>query len=236
MARLLACPFCRELFDERETSRCPQCDIPLVSMERLPPPPEELADEDRPFVPPEFRRLSPWHWQNGRGALVLLALLGGALFFAPWVNLTRVDEVTLRGFDLARGNVPWLWGGALGWFLLVPLVASRRRLVELWGIRVIAATFAAMTLLEVGMLLLRPPRDHSYFAYGVEYAWGLYLSGVVSLAAIGVALRLGGPPPRVDARPRSKVEPAQTAQGPSEAKEDGAQPDSDRPSGPRLLH
>jgi hypothetical protein len=236
MARLLACPFCRELFDEREANRCPQCDIPLVGLERLPPPSEELADEDRPYVPPEFRTLSPWYWRRGRGALLLLALLGGALFFAPWVTLTRVDEVTLRGFDLARGNVPWLWGGALGWFLLVPLVASRRTLVDLWGIRVIAATFAAMTAIEVGLLLFRPPRDHSYFTYGIEYAWGLYLSGVVSLAAIGVALRLGGRLPRREGTPAAQ--PAQTTR-PTPRAEDvapDAPPDSDPPSGPRLLH
>lgn len=192
MARLLACPFCRELFDNREASRCPQCDLPLLPMERLPPSAETLAAEGTPYVPPEHRPLGTWYWRRGRGALFVLAVLGAASFFAPWVQLTHAHEVTLRGFDLARGNAPWLWGGAIGWFLMLPLLLSRRTVADLRGIRVIAATFAAMTLGEVAMLLLRPPAEHAYVSYGLEYTWGLYASGVVSAAAILVSLGLGG--------------------------------------------
>lgn len=193
VGRLLACPFCRELYTRDESTRCPQCDLPLVPMERLPLSLDAQAEQDaRPYVPPEYRRLSPWFWRRGRGVVAALALCGLGLFFAPWVHLTHADEVTLRGFDLARGNATWLWGGAVGWFLSVPLVLSRRSVVDLRGIRVIAATFAAMTLVEVGFLLVRPPAEHGYFSYGLAYAWGLYASGVVSLVAVVAALRLGG--------------------------------------------
>lgn len=192
MARLLACPFCRELFDDREASRCPQCDLPLVPMERLPLSAEALEEEGAPHLPPEHRPLGTWFLGRGRGALLALAVAGAALFFMPWVELTHAHEVTLRGYDLARGNAPWLWGGAIGWFLLVPLLLSRRTVADLRGVRVIAATFSAMTLGEAAMLLLRPPAEHGYVSYGLEYTWGLYASAVVSAAAIAVAVRLGG--------------------------------------------
>lgn len=197
MGRLLACPFCRELFDRRETERCAQCDIPLVPMERLPPSREALDEqraeqEPAAYVPPEYRTLDLWFWRRGRGALLLLAALGLSLFFAPWAILTHADEVTLRGFDLARGNAGWLWGGAVGWFVLLPLIASRRTVAGLRGVRVISCTFAAMTLGEVVLLLVRPPTEHAYLTYGVHYAWGLYASGFVSAVALVVSVRLGG--------------------------------------------
>lgn len=245
MARLVACPFCRELFDEREVERCPDCGLPVVPLERLPPVPEALADEDRPFVPEENRPLGFWTWRYGRGPLLCLALLGAALFFAPWVTLTRADDVTLRGFDLARGNAPWLWGGALGWFLMVPLVLSRRTRAHLWGVRVIAATFAAMTAGEAALLLARPPADPSYFSYGVEYTWGLYASGLVSLVAVAVAARLGGKIERsgdkggpAGARPSALAKDASlkvlAPEPPPD--DDDSDEDDDPPSGPRVLH
>ena len=118
--------------------------------------------------------------------------LGFMLFFAPWVSLERPDPVVWSGFDLARGNLGFLWGGAVGWFLLLPLVATRRSVTELRGIRVIAFTFALMTLGEALLLLLRPPVENAYFSARLEYQWGLYASACVSLLASAVALRLGG--------------------------------------------
>ncbi len=194
MARLLACPFCRELHGEHERTICPECDIPLVPMERLPPSAEGIAEEIErgEYVPPEHRSLSPWFWQRGRGALLLLSALGLGLFFAPWVSLERPSDVALSGFDLAAGNAGWLWGGAVGWFILVPLLLSRRTVAGLRGARVIAVTFACMTAGEVVLLLLRPPVEHQYFSSGLAYEWGLYGSGLVSLAAMLAAFRLGG--------------------------------------------
>jgi hypothetical protein len=163
-------------------------------MDKLPPSAEALAEKaaTEAYVPPEDRLLSPWFIWRGRGALLLLAALGLALFFAPWVSLTRPDEVTLSGFDLARGNAGWLWGGAIAWFLLLPLVFTRRRVSSLRGIRIIAATFAAMTLGEVLLFLFKRPNEQVFFSYGVAYAWGLYASGVVSACAFVVGARLGG--------------------------------------------
>ncbi len=190
MPRLLACPVCRELFGDDEATTCRVCGVELVPMDKLPPSAEALAEA--PYVPPEDRTLHVWFWRRGRGALLLLAALGLALFFCPWVSLSRPDEVLLSGLDLARGNAGWLWGGAIGWFILLPLVFTRRTVTALRGIRIICATFAAMTLGEVVLLLVRRPTEQVYFSYGVDYVWGLYASGAVALAALIVAARLGG--------------------------------------------
>src|SRR5690606_21943844 len=114
------------------------------------------------------------------------------LFFGPWVSLERPDEITLTGHDLATANAPWLWGGAVGWFILVPLLASRRTVNQLRGIRVMATFFPLLTLGEAAMLLINPPEAHRYFGPGLEYTWGLFASATVALLAMIVGARLGG--------------------------------------------
>ena len=42
---LVACPFCRELFDRAEAEQCPHCGIPLEPLHRLPPSHEEVERE-----------------------------------------------------------------------------------------------------------------------------------------------------------------------------------------------
>ena len=65
-------------------------------------------------------------------------------------------------------------------------------MARLRGIRVIAAAFAAMTIGEVVLLVVKRPSEQAYFSYGVDYAYGLYASGVVAFVALLVAVRLGG--------------------------------------------
>jgi len=197
MAKLLACPFCRELFAHGEASECEHCGVALVPMEKLPPSQEALAEAAArgEHTPPEYQDL-PWsYWGRGRGPLLVLAAVGLALFFAPWVRITSPSDAVLSGFDLAHARAGWLWGGAVGWFLLLPLVFTRRSVIQLRGIRVIAATFALMTLGETSMMLILRPSQNPYVRTVYEYAWGLYASGVVSALATVVAVRLGG---RVD--------------------------------------
>ena len=194
VGKLLACPFCREIVPQGERAECEQCGVRLVPMEKLPPSLEALEEEALrgEYTPPEYRRL-PWNYLGrGRGALLALSLLGLLLFFAPWVEIWSPSEVVLSGYDLARARAGWLWGGAVGWFLLIPLTVTRRSVVELRGIRVIAATFAVMTLCEALMLVLLPPSQSRYLRTEYDYAWGLYASGVVSALGCAVAARLGG--------------------------------------------
>lgn len=207
----MSCPFCRELYSSDEAERCPHCDIPLVRFEALPPSPEAL--EEGLLDPPEDYRFAPWTFRYFRGPLVALSLAGLAFFRAPWVYLERPDPVGLTGFDLARGNAPWLWGGAVGFFLLVPLVLSRRTQNELRGVRVVAATFALMTVLEALLLVARPPVESAYFGAALSYGWGLGASAGVSLLAFICACRLGaGASPRAPyGRPLRSTRTADTA-------------------------
>ncbi len=193
MAALLSCPFCRELYAKGEATRCPHCDLPLVDAAKLPPSADARAldPEPEPESPLDVRR-SFWFWKRGRGLGLLLAALGLAAFFAPWITLARPEPVELSGFDLARSGVAYLWGGAIGWFLSVPVLFSRRTIAELRGVRVILFTFAAMTAIECAWIFVQPPRDYGYFSARLGHTWGLYGSFLLSLLGAALAIRMGG--------------------------------------------
>jgi len=194
VVRLLACPFCRSLYASAETRQCPECGVKLVPMENLPESLDVAANEFEAgeIVLPERRPL-PWNYfGRSRGTLLLLALLGLGLFFAPWVEL-RMPEFSVRsGFDLARGRAGWLWGGAAGWLVMLPLVWTRRTIQRLRGVRLVTALFAAMTLIEACMLLSTPPQTQHHVPLEIVWRWGIYASLLTSIAGIGAALRLGG--------------------------------------------
>jgi hypothetical protein len=131
-------------------------------------------------------------WLSGRGFRGLVsagALAGLATFAMPWFALEHPNTVDLSGFDLARGNAPWLWGGAIGYFLILPLLFSRRSLNDLRRIRVITATFAIMTACEVLVIALKPPVEAAYFHSQLQHLPAFYVSAVVSvLTTVGSAL------------------------------------------------
>jgi hypothetical protein len=194
VARLLACPFCREIHPKGEAKLCPACGVRLVPMENLPPSHDALAEEalSGEVVPPAERTLPKTYFGRGRGALLVLSVLGLGCFLAPWVVMTRPELVTLSGFDLARGRAGWLWGGAVAWFIMIPLVWTRRSVARMRGVRIICALFAAMTLGEVVVLMAMPPRASRYLSFEFEWGWGIWASGVVSLVALYFAARFGG--------------------------------------------
>lgn len=193
MGDLLSCPFCRELFSQDEGPNCPECELPLVPLNKLPLSLDAQADLALlPRDPPEDQTLPFAYFGRARGPSILTALIGVGLFFAPWVSLERPDEITLTGHDLAMAGAPWLFGGVVGWFILVPLVLSRRSVNQLRGIRVIASFFAALTLGETALLLLRPPEAHGYFGPGLQYTWGLFASAACAALGLFLSARLGG--------------------------------------------
>ncbi|MCB9582532.1 MAG: hypothetical protein H6717_36180 [Polyangiaceae bacterium] len=200
MAHLLACPFCRELFPEGETERCPECGVDLRNMASLPPSLDALAEEIEAgeVTPPEHRQRRWNAFDRGRGALLLLSLLGLALFFSPWVEMLKPNIASISAFDLARGRAGWLWGGAVGWFVMLPLVWTRNTVFKLRGVRIICALFASLTLGEVGMMLSLPPHGSRYVSVEFSWGWGIFASALVSLVAVIVAARLGG---RIDDLP-----------------------------------
>ncbi len=193
MAALQACPFCRKLYTSDEARVCPECDVALVGMSQLPPSLDALEDEAEQgtLTLPENQLLPSTYLGRGRGALVGLSLLGMVGFFLPWVELRMPDMAVYSAFDLARGRAGWLWGGLTAWLVLIPLVLSRRTIARLRGVRVVAAMFAAMTLTEALMMWLMPPR-RGLAPLELQFRYGLFFSGAVSLAASLVAARLGG--------------------------------------------
>lgn len=193
MAELMSCPFCRELYAEDEGLVCPECDLALVPLYQLPLSLEGQAEAVQLSTnPPEDQNLPLTYLRRGRGVLSLCALLGLVLFVLPWVSLQRPDSIQLSGYDLARSSAPWLFGGAVGWFVLLPLVLSRRTVNQLRGIRVIAVFFCLLSAGEVAMMLGRPPAMHHYFSVGLSYLPALYASGILAIVAAAFASRLGG--------------------------------------------
>jgi hypothetical protein len=196
MAALLACPFCRTLYRNGEGTVCAVCGVKLVPFERLPRSAEAESEADElgaaaPPVLPEDVRCAWNDFGRGRGALLALSGVGLALFFAPWVALEMPEDVVRSGYELARGRAGWLWGGATGFLVLIPLAWSRRTIRSMLGARPISAMLAALTLFEVGMLVALPPRG-GRLPVELHWAWGLYASALVSLAATVVAVRFGG--------------------------------------------
>ncbi|HTA92563.1 MAG TPA: hypothetical protein VK745_23455 [Polyangiaceae bacterium] len=192
--RLNACPFCRALFPHTEARQCPECGVKLVAMENLPPSFDAAADELEAgeLVLPEQRTL-PWNYFGRmRGALLVLAVVGILTFFAPWVELRMPDFEVRSGFDLARGRAGWLWGGAAGWLVTLPLVWTRRTIQRMRGVRLVAVLLAAMTFIETAMLLSIPPHPQHHVPLQIVWRWGIYASLVTSLLGVAAALRFGG--------------------------------------------
>jgi hypothetical protein len=186
-------------------------------MEDLPPSHEALAEEalSGEVVPAAERELPKSYVGRGRGALLALSALGLACFFAPWVVMTRPEFMTLSGFDLARGRAGWLWGGAAAWFIMIPLVWTRRTVARMRGVRIICCLFAAMTLGEVVILMSIPPRASRYLSFEFSWGWGIWASGAISLIALFFAARFGGRTddlpvfPWKDARGRRRADSSQ---------------------------
>jgi hypothetical protein len=212
VSALRACPFCRTLYRPDEGSVCSDCGVALVPMDSLPPSLEAQAEEQLvAAVAPEDEVL-PWHaFGRSRGALIALSIAGLCLFFSPWVELIRPESVVRSGYDLARGRAGWLWGGATGFVVLIPLAWTRRTVYRMRGVRIVATLLASLTACQVAMLLLLPPRGHGV-PLAIEWRWGIFASGLVSLLATFAAMTLGGVTARIPASAESSA-PARRADG-----------------------
>lgn len=209
MAALRACPFCRTLYRPEEGRVCSECGVALVPMHTLGPSLDSQLDEPHEPMLPEHETL-PWSdLSRYRGALLGLCLLGLAAFFSPWVEVVKPETAVYSGFDLARGRAGWLWGGAAAYFVMLPLVLTRRTIARLRGVRLVCVLFASLTAFEAAMLFLLPPRGHALIPVRIEWRWGLYVSGVISLLATFFSARLGGALPALpEAPPRSAPVPS----------------------------
>ena len=188
---LLACPFCREMFEEGEAKACPVCGMALTQFDKLPPSLDAIHDEGGVPLAPELELL-PWAYLGrGKGPLVVLGAIGVVLFFLPWVQLTLPYIDAKSGFDLAHQRIGWLWASLVGWTVLIPTVLSRRNIAQLRGARVAAAFLSAIPAVAVTILLSKPPHG-GIVPVRYTWDWPIYAMLAVSLAAIAFAVRLGG--------------------------------------------
>lgn len=195
VSRLLACPFCRELFDRTEAELCPECELPLSPLHRLPPSLQESEQEAAAWerTAPEDLPLAWYEPRHGRAALIAVAASSLLSFwFTPWVVFSAPYDAARSGQSLASGPLGWLWGGAVAWAVIVALVLSRRTLRQMYGVRGITMVLAATTLSEVLMLVLISPEGSGGLRFVYTWGWGLYLSAALSALGVCVAWRFGG--------------------------------------------
>jgi hypothetical protein len=188
---LLACPFCRELFEEGEAKTCSVCGMELAKLHKLPPSIDALHDEAGVPTAPEAELLPRHYLGRGKGILALLGLVGLACFFLPWVQLTLPYIDAKSAFQLARDRIGWLWACCAAWVVLVPTVLSRRSILQMRGARVAAAFLSAIPGIAIGILLANPPRGR---IVPVRYTWDwpMWVTLGASIAAVVMSFRLGG--------------------------------------------
>jgi hypothetical protein len=191
---LVACPFCREMFEEGEEETCPICGVALTEFSKLPKA-THLHDEfdDVPLAP-EHEPLRATYMGRGKGLLAVVALMGFAVFFLPWIRMHLPYELSISGFDLARGRLGWVWASGVAWVVLVPTILSRRSIFQMRGARVAAAFLSAIPGVTVAILLARPPSG-GMVALRFDYGWPIVATLIASILATAISLRLGG---RVD--------------------------------------
>jgi hypothetical protein len=187
---LVACPFCREMFEKGERSKCPVCGVDLVAFEKLPLSDDALS-EDGVSREPDTELLASAYLGRGRGLLGVLALAGMVAFFLPWIDVTMPDIFSLSGFALAR-RLGWAWGAGVAWFILLPTVASRRTIRQMRGARVAAAFLAAVPGTTAAILLARPPHGAHGVPVKFTFEAGLYATLALSVVAFVTALFFGG--------------------------------------------
>src|SRR5690606_14318689 len=87
---------------------------------------------------------------------------------------------------------PWIWGGGVGWFVMLPLVLSRRTIRQMRGARVAVGFLAGMVLTTVAARLLFEPTPHPLVPLRYAWGWGLYGAGLLGLLGLGLACAFGG--------------------------------------------
>ena len=209
MSGLLCCPFCRDLYTKDDNlERCPDCGVELIPFYELAPSPETQLEQDALLeqIAPEWRTMSFWDWRRGRGLLVLLAIVGLASYTLPWFSQTMPETRVLTGYQLARHYVGWLWGGAVGWFILLPLVITRRSIAAMRGVRMIAAIFASLTATEILVFVNVTASRQSQVVVEFAWEWGIWVSCFISALGTCVAVLFCGPIPQ-PATPKATTEP-----------------------------
>jgi hypothetical protein len=165
------------------------------------PPTQDASDEswEEP-LPPHMETL-PWTYAGrGRAMLIGLALAGLALFFAPWVVETAPEIRTMSGFSFAQ-RLGWIWASGVAWFVMLPLVITRRSIYKMRGARIAVGFLAGIVLTTVAVRIGFTPASSPLRPVRFEWGYGLYGSGVVAVIALAVAAFFGG---RIDDLPTQR--------------------------------
>jgi hypothetical protein len=184
--------------DDEGVTRCPECGVDLLPLHELPPSAETVLEREaeREEVPEAWRKRPLFDLGRGRGWLVLLALLGIVGFFQPWFVLRKPDEIILSGFRIARHFAGWVWAGVIGWFILIPVVVTRRSIASMRSVRAVCALFASLTAGEILILANVTPTSKVRVPIEFGWTWGLFFSAAVSIFGTIVAISFGGSLPR----------------------------------------
>jgi len=110
---------------------------------------------------------------------------------APWVAITIPDVDVYSGLAVAH-RLGWPWAAPCAWFVLAPIVVTRRSIVDMRRARVAVAFLAAIPGVTAAILLLNPPHGNHLVPLRFTFEWGLFSTLALSLAAVGVGVRFGG--------------------------------------------
>ena len=80
MSDLVACPFCRQLFEPGEASTCPDCGLGLKDLGKLPPSYDAKVEYPEEPIPPHMETL-PWTYTGRNRALLLILAAAGLAWF-----------------------------------------------------------------------------------------------------------------------------------------------------------
>jgi hypothetical protein len=221
----MACPFCREMFQPSERRTCPTCGLPLARLEDLPAA-AVVGDELAEPIGPEDVTLPFAFTGHRRGLLFALALAGLAVFFLPWAHELAPERLTLSGPQLAQ-RLGTMWSPLVAWFVMVPLIASRRTMSKMRGARVAIAFLAAMSAIAGLTRIFFPPKGTAIDPHIVEWGLGLYANVALSFATLVAVTGFGGK--RVDATATTAARATNVQPGESRAKAGKAT----KPSAPR---
>lgn len=191
MSGLIACPFCRQMFEAGEARACPDCGLSLESLAKLPPSYDAKVEYPEEPTPPHMEPL-PWTYLGrNRGLLLALAIAGLVAFFAPWIRETAPELRDLTGYRLAQLS-SYFWAPAVAYFVMIPLVLTRRSIYKMRGSRVAVAFLAGIVLTTAAVRLGFTPKSTSLRPVHIAWMWGLYATAGIAVAALVAAIGFGG--------------------------------------------
>lgn len=181
--QVLFCPFCRESFEGCTT--CPEHELALVPFEKLPPGfGEDDGDDDEAEGSSESAVFGPFDPSHGRGVVALGALLVGLSLVLRFARFEGAES--LRTYELARA-LPSLWTPGLVSFTVFYVLARRRTLHALRGLRVLVPSLSTIPVLTIAWA--------RYGSVGLEATLGpaVYVVLLGSALLFYGGLRLGDP-------------------------------------------